>query len=262
MFSKKFRKASKDIKVSKAVLQDTRQKMLETAAPPVKRMRYFIKAAVSFACIAAVAFAGIWEVHISVPQQESGTLQTVKNLFSITAYAYEQQGDGQLKPKEIDLSQNRDSNGSEYIIAISGGENNEYVGKEIKLLGIECKGTTIEKVDFRIDNGTLKIPNQNWATEKQLENLESKGKQLTVDYSKGVHPEIYWESDPFNIKFESKEGATFKLGESQEEGSIPILTPSMSARISVTAHFKDGSQTEKSIVYDASKGSIIVEETK
>lgn len=262
MFGEKFKKASKNITVSETILHDTRQKMLDAAAPPVKRTNYFARTAVSFACIAVVICIGVWGIQISTPPQDSDSTQkAVNNLFSISAYAYEQQ-DGQLKQKEINLSQSSNVGLSENIVAISGGENNEYEARYIKLLGVVCKGDTIQKVDFQIDNGVLKIPNKNWETEKLLKNLESKGKQLTVDYSEGAPIEIYWESDPFRLKVDTEEGTKFTIGDSQEAGSTPILTPEFKASITATVHFKDGSQVEKSIVYDASKGSVILEETK
>ena len=112
-------------------------------------------------------------------------MQTGNNLLSISAYAYEQQEDGQLKQREINLSQ-EDAYTSEYIIAIRGGENNEYQLTQIKMLGFKCHGENISKVDFKIDNGVLKVPNESWAEEKLLKNLESKGKTLTIDYESGA----------------------------------------------------------------------------
>ncbi len=258
MFGEKFKKASKNITVSKEVLSETREKMLREATKTHEK-NYFAKAAVSFATIAAVICIGIFGTQLISPPDQPQTLQTGNNLLSISAYAYEQQEDGQLKQREINLSQ-EDAYTSEYIIAIRGGENNEYQLTQIKMLGFKCHGENISKVDFKIDNGVLKVPNESWAEEKLLKNLESKGKTLTIDYESGAPEEVYWESEPFTVKIETEEGR--QANSESTETKDPMLIPEIAATITATVHFKDGSTAEKVIVYDSEKGTIKVEEVK
>lgn len=258
MFGEKFKKASKNITVSEVVLSETREKMLREATTAHKR-NYFARIAVSFAAIAAIACASMFGMQVISPPSQPQTSQTGNNLFSISAYAYEQQEDGQLKQKEINLTQ-EDAYTSEYIIAIRGGENNEYEVTQIKMLGFKCHGENISKVDFKIDNGVLKLPNESWAEEKLLKNLESKGKTLTIDFESGVPDEVYWESDPFSIKIDAEDGRRIYSKNTQTKD--PMLIPDMTATITATVHFKDGSTAEKVIVYDSEKGTIKVEEVK
>lgn len=252
MFSERFKNAGKNIKVSDDILQDTRKKMLDASAPHVKRRHYAARTAISFVCAAALAF-GVWGTQLYAPPKEQGKQQAGKNLFSITAFAYEQQEDGQLKQKEIKLSQ-EEAYTSETIIAIRDGEKDEYKVTQIKMLGLKCQGENIEKVDFKIDNGVLKVPNESWAKEKLLKNLEARGNTLTVDYETGVPDEVYWESDPFIVKT----NATYSKNTETKDS---MLIPDMTATITATVYFKDGSRAEKSIVYNNEKGTIKVEET-
>ena len=259
LFGEKFKRASKNITVSEKVLDDTRQKMLLQAPAPIKRKKHFVKATVSFAAIATITCAGMIGTQFFNPSNQPEVQQAENNLFSISAFAYEQQENGQLKQKEINLLQ-EEAYSSEIIIAIRDGEDKEYEVTQIKMLGIKCEGENIAKVDFTIDNGVLKVPNYNWSKEKLLTNLESRGKTLTVDYEKGALDEIYWESDPFRVKIDMKEGAKPYSKDTQTED--PMLVPDMEATITATVYFKDGTQSEKSLVYDAGKGTIKVEETE
>jgi len=256
MFGEKFKKASKNISVSQQVLCDTRQKMLAISLKRTKRSKYFIRAAVSFACLMVITLASVYGAKVFVPSNETEGQQITKNIFSISAYAYEQSEDGKLSPKEINLSQNENFQGlndTGLIVVLTKPDDDTYDVKCITLLGIQCKGETIQKVDFKIDSGTLKVPNKAWETEKTPKNLEDKGKALTIDYKEDTSADVYWESEPFQVKT----GDELSISESPS-----VLIPEMKTNITATVYFDDGSQAEKNLICDLAKGSIVIEEAE
>lgn len=257
MFSEKFKKASKNIKVSEEVLNDTREKMYVSTISARKNFSRR-RAAIAFATAFVIVCAGIFRTQILAPQNKD-LPKSANNLFAISAYAYDQEEEGTLKKKEIDLLQSSNDESVEDMVLISGGVNDEYKASYIKLLGIVCQGENIDKVDFSINKGTLKIPNENWKTEKLPGNLQSRGQILTIDYSEGDPIEVYWESDPIQIKIDKENGKRYIIGESEYSDKASLLSSELTLTITATAYFKDGSKEQKTIVYDASKGKIKLE---
>ena len=99
-----------------------------------RRKRSFFKTAASFAAAAAVLCLMVLGGTLLMPQD--------RNAFELTAYALEQQDDGSIEQRQVDLV--NETNSWSYR---DDGEN-VYINVWLK-----CDGENIERVDFYVDEG-------------------------------------------------------------------------------------------------------------
>ncbi|MCL1794399.1 MAG: hypothetical protein FWG34_11085 [Oscillospiraceae bacterium] len=105
------------------------------------KKRPLFKAAASLAAAAAVICLIVFGSMLMPPHNE--------NIFSLKAYATEQQPDGSIALREVDLL----SGQTHYLSTYSDG-NDSCVSVDLK-----CDGENLERVDFYIDDDFFKLQN-------------------------------------------------------------------------------------------------------
>jgi hypothetical protein len=121
--------------------EEVKNRVFEQAMTGRHKKRPLFKAAASLAAAAAVICLIVFGSMLMPPHNE--------NIFSLKAYATEQQPDGSIALREVDLL----SGQTHYLSTYSDG-NDSYVSVDLK-----CDGENLERVDFYIDDDFFKLQN-------------------------------------------------------------------------------------------------------
>ncbi|MDR1159641.1 MAG: hypothetical protein LBK69_03345 [Syntrophomonadaceae bacterium] len=238
MFEKQYKNEMEKVAPSQHLISLTKAAMRAEMEP--KRQRSVFKAAVSLAMAAAICLVLIGTMLLT-PQAD--------NAFFLKAYAMEQQSDGTIELREVDLLEQ------------TSHWSSNFDGKELYLnIDLKCEGENIKSVDFYTDDGFF--------AKQQLKIIDGK-----IIYEAGV-PAIGWTDAEgrstvtmYGRDFE-KIGSEFTLNENDITDDLLLflgmelttedwdwvkhIPPQMAIRAVATFH--DGKTQEETLTLDFSSG--------